>query len=63
MAPQMTAPSTALADDPPPEPAPDRSRHLFSAYRDGLTLGREGLTSAGVAADDFDDVPAGEDPR
>ena len=43
MAPQIAPPEPTLADDVASEPAPDRSRHLFSAYRDGLTLGRTGL--------------------
>jgi signal transduction histidine kinase len=55
MAPQIAAPDNALADDVASQPTPDRSRHLFASYRDGLTLGRNGL-------DDDSGQPA-EDPR
>ncbi|MGH3745326.1 MAG: hypothetical protein ACRDTP_10745, partial [Mycobacteriales bacterium] len=59
MSPQIAAPDHALADDVASQPTPDRSRHLFAAYRDGLTLGRGGLDDDGVQPDG----PQGEVPR
>ncbi|HEX7354228.1 MAG TPA: ATP-binding protein [Mycobacteriales bacterium] len=58
MAPQIAAPDHALADDVAAQPTPDRSRHLFAAYRDGLTLGRGGLDEERLGPDD----PQGEVP-
>jgi signal transduction histidine kinase len=46
MAPQMQAHDAALPAEVAVGPAPDRSRHLLSAYRDGLVLGRSGLADA-----------------